>query len=179
MNKSKTLSFLFLLGITSLCFGQFETIPNISTQAPRSRSFNSRHRTVVTYNGNVCIATPHYDLMPSGQVVFKRGGMRFDGSGYFWSPVVRDNIVRRNHLETRVIGTTNQYWPPVTGTTASTVTPTSSALTVKSQANPYFGTGTQAVTRTQTPSAKTRVQSTQTRARLVKCPNGSYAIVCR
>ena len=151
-----------------------------TSAAAQSPSSQPNYRTIITYNGDVCISTPGYDLMPNGQFIFKRGGMRFDGAGYFWSPAVRDNIVRRNQIGTRIVGTTNQYWPPLVPNSTPAATPTWKPTTPWLPANPYFGTGMHTVARSHADSSNARaVPNKQHRTQLVRCPNGSYAIFCR
>ena len=171
---------LLLLACGSVCHAQFETIPNIASQTPTGGRTKAVHRTIITYNGAVCLSTPSYELMPNGQVIFKHQGMRFDGSGYFWSPSIPDSIVRRNHYETRIVGTTNQYWPPLTPTTQSFLPNIRrNQISLKPNTNPYFGSGTHTVTRRDNqPSTRMRTGTSKS-ARLVRCPNGSYAIICR
>lgn len=81
---------------------------------PRSQA-DSSYRTVITYNGAVSLSTPQYDLMSNGRVIFKQQDMRFDGAGYFWSPSVPDEAVRRRHYAGWVVGGQNEYWSPTTG----------------------------------------------------------------
>ena len=137
----------------------------------RTQTFN---RTMITYNGVVCVTSPNYEVMPSGQVIFKHDGMRFDGSAYFRSPAMRDNVVRRNHYESRIIGTTSEFWPPLTPTTARKVE--TSWKSYKPIDNPYFGSGTQ--TTSGRASRYLKRSTTAKGAQLQRCPNGSYAIFC-
>lgn len=75
------------------------------------------YRTIITYSGQVCLATERYDITGGGGVVFKQEeGVRF-GNGYFWSPAVRDQTVRQGHYTSRVVGTPTKFWPPVAAPT--------------------------------------------------------------
>lgn len=179
MKISDLLAILILLMSTSVCHAQFESIPNVATQVANNTRTKRPYRTIVTYNGVVCISTPSYDLMPSGQVIFKHQGMRFDGSGYFWSPAVRDSIVRRNRFGTRIVGTSNQYWPPMVQDSTSGRTTRKNLLTLQPTNNLYFGSGKQTVVRQPTKQMRKRIPTTNNRTQLVRCPNGSYAIICR
>ena len=106
-----------LLGLVTVC-GVVATghaqVTAPQTLTPRSTA-DSSYRTVITYNGAVSLSTPQYDLMSNGRVIFKQQDMRFDGSGYFWSPSVPDEAVRRRHYAGWVVGGRNEYWSPSTG----------------------------------------------------------------
>lgn len=182
--KIRLMSMLFVIAVASLSYGQTNSTSIIS----QPESSKPVYRTIITYNGVVCLATPNYDLMTNGQIVFKNQGMRFDGSGYFWSPAIRDNPVRRNRYGGRIVGTTKQYWPPLTQTGTPpanqftfqpNTNPYFGSKTTKTNRNPYFGTGTQTVTRRETRLPTRATPTQQTSPRFVQCPNGSYAVICR
>ena len=151
----------------------------VATSSNCSAQTQPGFRTIITYNGSVCVATPTYDLMPDGRVVFKRQGMRFDGSGYFWSTAVRDSVVRRNYYATRIVGTPAQHWPPLAPAPAASRVARRDSLTLQPNSNPYFGSGQQFPTRTSNPQSRREVIGTRSRMQLVRCPNGSYAVTCR
>jgi len=176
MKTPELISLLIVFGFASICSAQFESTSNIATQKPTRSPGTPVYRTIVTYDGSVRFSTPTYELMPNGRVIVKRQGMRFDGAGYFWSPTIHDNVVRRNHYENRILGTTSQYWPPLQQSNTVAHQPTN---TLKSYTNPYFGTGTLRVTRRQTQPSSARMTNNQQRTQWVKCPNGSYAIICQ
>ncbi len=191
MFMKRLLPVLLAIGVSSACMAQFPSMPNMPSRIPSTRKATPRYRTIITYNGGVCIAAPNYDVMPSGQVIYKHQGMRFDGAGYFWSPSVRDNIVRRNRYATRIVGTANQYWPPLAPTPSS-----SNGVVLNSAVNTPPAGATASVRkpgdyranrRTVAPSATAATvvpqtgsnRTANTTPRLVRCPNGSYAIICR
>ena len=95
-----------------------QTRSNFSPQTS-SRPY---YRTIVTYNGQVCLATEHYDIMGSGKVVFKQNGLRFTDRGYVWSPAVPDRVVRQGHYASRIVGTQKSYWPPLVQPSPTTAT---------------------------------------------------------
>lgn len=165
----EAMALIVTLGASTVCAAQSPLFRNPPAISP--------YRRIVTYNGVVCIATPNYDLMSNGQVIYKRQGMRFDGLGYFWSPSIPDKVVRRNHLETRIIGTANQYWPPLTSTSAPTLNQPRIARTPNS--NPYFGTGTHTAIRNHEHRSANQTATSQSRVQIMRCPNGSYAIYCQ
>lgn len=162
-----TTAIVFTLAANAMCTGQ------MATRAPTPAI-----RTIINYNGAVCVATPNYDLMSNGRIIFKRDGVRFDGSGYFWSPAIPDNLVRRGHYEGRIVGTQNQYWPPLTQTQPSGWQP--HRITFQHSASPYFGSGGHPANRSAYRSTATNYPTTtQKSAHFVRCANGSYAVYCR
>jgi len=172
--NTQILTPLFVLGLASACFAQLEAKTNTRTS---TRQNTPVYRTIVTYNGAVCIATPNYDLMPDGRFIFKSQGMRFDSASYFWSPAIHDNVVRRSHYDGRILGQTSQYWPPLATTTQPRVSTPTKRQTLKPNKNPYFGSGSQKATR----NTKPNIRSTNQKQlpQLMRCPNGSYAVICQ
>lgn len=163
---------LLVLANGTFCHAQFATAPSITAQQPFVVA--PTYRTIVTYNGAICLSTPSYEVMPDGQFIFKRQGMRLDGYGYFWSPSIRDDIVRRNRLTTRVVGRSNEFWPPVASAASSNAVVAQRQITALPLSNPYFGAGLPSGT---SPSQSSTSSASQS-ARIVRCPNGSFAIYC-
>ena len=175
-NFQTMLGLSFSLIAAALCYSQDRIVYGTPPQG-LGKSWSPVYRTVITYDGSVCLATPTYDLMLNGQVIFKHQGMRYDGSGYFWSDAIHDQPMRQNHFEHRIVGTQNQYWPPIP--TGNQRWPTTvKRLSVQPSGNAYFGPGSRSLRRGQIRSPS-RVVSQIESAHLVRCPNGTYAITCQ